>query len=83
MKAIFVFFGFVGEVLIFLAGFALLALVITVIGKVFSFVATNIKSILIALLIIYASVLISLQCAPFKKTFFYDLSNFCSKQSNS
>ena len=79
MKAIFVFFGFVGEVLIFLAGFALLALVVTVIGKIFNFFAANIKSILIAILIIYVCLLLALNCAPFKKTFFYDLSTFCSK----
>ncbi len=79
MKAIFQSFTFLGEVLIFLLGFALIALAITVIGKVFQFIATNIKSMLIAVFIIYVALIFFSACIPLSNLHFYDFTSICSK----
>ena len=83
MKAVFLFFSLLGDVIIFLAGLAVLALVIKIVAGIFNFVAVNFKSILIACFIIYVFLLYSLNCNPHKISFFYDLLTICSKQSNS
>jgi hypothetical protein len=83
MKAVFLFFSLLADILIFLAGLAILALVLKVVGSVFSFVAVNLKSMFIACFIIYVFLLYSLNCTPHKISFFYDLITICTKQSNS
>ena len=79
MKAIFQSFTFLGEVLIFLLGFALIALAITIVGKVFRFITTNIKSMLIAVFIIYAALIFFSACIPLSNLHFYDFTSICSK----
>lgn len=79
MKAIFQSFTFLGEVLVFLLGFALIALAITIVGKVFSFIAANIKSMLIAVFIIYVALIFFSGCIPLDNLHFYDFTSICSK----
>lgn len=83
MKAIFLFFSFVTDALILLAGLVVIGLILKAVGSVFGFVAANLKSMFIACIIIYAFLIYSLNCTPHKLTLFYDLLTICTKQSNS
>jgi hypothetical protein len=57
----------------------LIALAITIVGKVFRFIATNIKSMLIAVFIIYAALIFFSACIPLSNLHFYDFTSICSK----
>jgi hypothetical protein len=82
MKAI-IFFTILTDILIFLAGLLVIGLVLKIVSTVFGFIAENFKSMLIACAIIYAVLLYSLNCTPYKMSFFYDILTICTKQSNS
>ena len=82
MKAIFLFFSFVADILIILAGLAIIGLILKALASVVGFVAANLKSMFIACIIIYGFLLYSLNCTPHRITFFYDLLTICTKQSN-